>query len=329
MILRFETYLPLRDETEEIDSIGQKLCVELSKVSEKIRLPLDDFGDISLQIKVLKEDEIEHISKKYQKYFDKGYLDVIYFNSEIDFKEIYDFDKSNYPDYITNEQLNESMLMAIYRSRFMNFLIFTQLSVPGSLYSYKGFHLVNNEFKEDFHEMSSCLVGIGYEEKPSWPFIQTLPVDKVWNYILNKTKILSSDSSTNIERGLNAFSYLFDNNYSSANSLFWSMTGVEALYAEGEIGIGYQINNKAKLFLGEPKENKKVLTKLYDYRSKFLHGKKSIPLNHGWLDGEYTDNHDEEFMEKAFISGKLLAATLQEIINRDIDVFDFEFKLIQ
>jgi hypothetical protein len=104
------------------------------------------------------------------------------------------------------------------------------------------------------------------------------------------------------------------------------MSGIEALYAEGEIGIGYQIDKKSKVFLGEPKVNKKLLKELYNYRSKFLHGKMSIPINNGWLEGENdTNKHDEEISDMAFLSSKLLTVTLQEIIDRGLKEFKFEF----
>lgn len=329
MILKIDTYLPLRKETEENNTLVHKLTSRLLEVSEKIVLPLDDFGETNVKIEVLSKEDSEKVKLKHPDFFNKDVISTIHFQSIVDYKEIFQYDMSQFPDWLTNESLNEATLKGIYRSRILNFLIFTQLSVPGSLYSYKGFYLTNNNFHMDFEGFNSCLIGLAFEDKPVWPFVRDIPLDKVWDYIIKKTNILTKDSETKIERGLNAFSYLFNQNDNSANSLFWSMTGVEALYADGEIGIGYQINNKSKLFLGEPIENKRILTKLYDYRSKFLHGKKSIPLNHGWLDGEYTDKHDEEFMDNTFISAKLLTVTLQKIIANDIETFEFEFRLIE
>ncbi len=327
MKMKIETYLPLRRESEEIDANSSLLSDELVKASGQISLPLDDFGTPKVNMKIIGDSELDRLKQRFPKYFENEPLLVIHFSTELDFECVYEYDMSDFPSWLSNEKLNEATLVGIYRSRFFNFLVFTQLAVPGSLLSQKGFHMLNNEYREDFREISSCLIGLGYEEKPIWPFPKTIQIDKVWNYILNRTNILDSESSTKIERGLNAFSYLYDDNDSSANSLFWSMTGVEALYVDGDIGIGYQINNKAKLFLGEPLENKRILTRLYDYRSKFLHGKKSIPLNHGWLDGEFTDKHDLEFSDNVLVSAKLLTVTLQQIIIKDIVEFDFEYKL--
>jgi hypothetical protein len=329
MRLKIDTYLPFKKESSEMDSLINELVSELLESSNKLELPLDDFGSANLLIELVTEDKISNLRTEYPTYFKNEILSILHFQSIIDYEEVYTFNLTNFPDYITNEILNESNLVGIYRSRFLNFLYFTQLSIPGSLYTDKGIFLTNDKFHMDFNSLCSSLVGIAYEDSPLWPYVKKVNIENVWNYITQKTNILFEKSVTNIEHGLNAITYLSDNDSSSANNLLWAMTGIEALYADGEIGIGFQIDRKSKLFLGEPAENKKIITKLYDYRSKFLHGKKSIPINDGWLGENETDDHEDELSAQALLSAKLLIATLQEIIAKNMIKFDFEFQLIK
>lgn len=329
MKLKIDTYLPLRTETSEIDNRINELVTNLLEVSEKIKLPLDDFGETNLIIKLVPDKNFKKLKASFPNYFTKEILSLLIFNSVIEYEEIYTYNLEQFSDWVTNQKLNESYLSSIYRSRLLNFLIFTQLAIPGSLYTYKGFLNTNDKFYLDIDEFNSILVGLAFDKQNKWPPIQKIKIDEVWNYIISKTELLTSNSKSNIENGLSSFTYLFDNRANSANSLFWAMTGLEALYADSNVGVGYQIDRKSKLFLGSPKENKKVLTRLYDYRSKFLHGKKNIPINHGWLSDESIDKHEDEFSNNALISAKLLTATLQKIIMNKMLDFNFEFKLCE
>jgi hypothetical protein len=326
-----EVIVPFRDEDEVIEEQAEGLIESLIKSSGKIDIPLDDFGKANLNISKLSEDRISELKSKHSKYFEKGYLSVISFYTEITFEEIYSFHSKSKP-LPNNEELNKSYLVGLFESRLVNFLIFTQIALPGSLYTYPGFLLEDGEVRGyDFNMFTSNLVGWAfYDNKNSWPSLKKLDIKKVWSYILDKTTLLTASSKTNIENGLSAFSYLIDKDDNSANSLFWAMAGIEALYADGDIGIGYQIDNKSKEFLGEPSENKRVLKNLYNYRSKFLHGRMSLPINHGWIhEGNYPDKHEEEIMDMAFLASKLLISTLQEIITRGLVEFQFKFNLSQ
>jgi hypothetical protein len=193
----------------------------------------------------------------------------------------------------------------------------------------KGLFLRDDKYYHDVETLSSNLVSVVYEKNVTWPHTDRLSLITVWNYVKNKTCILTKRSETKIENGFNAFSYLVENNSDNMQSLFWAMSGIEALYADGEIGIGYQIDLKAKLFLGEPKENKKLLKKLYNFRSEFIHGGMKIPISNGWFSDDSQDEYDFEFYDMVCLATRLLTATLQMIIKRDLKRFDFEFRLIE
>lgn len=329
MRLNFEVYIPFSKVDEEPDSFTTELTNELIELSDKVKIPLDDFGFAMVKIQKIGQDKIEKLKKAYPTYFKHEFLDLLHFEIEIDFESIFEFSDSGMPSEISQNDLNRALLTSITESRFTNFIIFTQLALPGSLNTEKGLMLKDGKYYHDFKGLSSSLVGIAYDKNSTWPHTQRLSILKVWEYIIDKTKILTDKSNTNIENGLNAFTYLFDYSTNTMHNLFWAMSGIEALYAHGDLGIGYQIDKKAKLFLGEPNEFKKVLTKLYNFRSKFIHGSMSIPINNSWLSNDDQDQYDNEFYEMECTANRLLTATLQKIIDKDLKIFEFEFKLKQ
>lgn len=329
MKVKFDIYLPFENVDIELVETTRLFINELIENSKLISIPLDDFGEIELEIEKTTIETIEELKKTYPTFFISKYLEVVHFLSTIEFEAVYEFGESKGLEEISKDALNYAMITSIFESRFKNFLTFTQIAIPGSLLTDKGLFLRDDKYYHDFKPVSSNLLSVVYEKNVTWPHTDRLSLIKVWNYIKNETCILTKKSETKIENGLNAFSYLIENNSDSMQSLFWAMSGIEALYAEGEIGIGYQIDIKAKLFLGEPKENKNLLKKLYNFRSKFIHGNMKIPINWGWLSDDNQDEYDEEFYNMECLATRLLTATLQMIIKRDLKRFDFEFKLIE
>lgn len=329
MKVKFDIYLPFENHEIELVETTSLLIDELIENSRLISIPLDNFGEVDLEIKKTSIKKVKELKKKYPTFYTKKYLDIIHFASTIEFDAIYEYEDSKMHELISKDTANFSLITAIFESRFKNFLTFTQLAIPSSLLTDKGLFFRDDKYYHDFSLHSSILLNDLYEKDMIWPQINRLAIRKVWNYIKYETSILTKKSETKIENGLNAFSYLIENNSDSMQSLFWAMSGIEALYAEGEIGIGYQIDMKAKHIFGEPIENKSLLKKLYNFRSKFLHGNMKIPINYGWLSEDDEDEYDEEFYNMKCLATRLLTATLQMIIKKDLKRFDFEFKLIE
>lgn len=325
MELKIETYIPFRDEDKTIKDFSERLIKELLNHSSDIKIPLDDFGSANIEIQIVDKQKLKDLVLNYPAYFKSNDSKILHFCSNINFELIYDFSKQLRE--IPKEEINRGLLAEIYIKRFINFIYFTQLAIPGSLNTNKGLILKDGIYFRDFERMDSCLIGIAYDDNIEWPFVKFIKITTVWEYILNKTNILENQSINNIENGLNAFTHLFNNSNESVYNLFWAMSGIEALYAEGEIGIGYQIDSKAKLFLGEPNENKKVLKKLYSFRSKFLHGSMSIPINSGWIPKNEVDEYHNDFYQMEYLATRLLTSTLQKIVDKNMNSFKFEFKL--
>ncbi|GAB5525534.1 MAG: hypothetical protein Roseis2KO_34060 [Roseivirga sp.] len=230
-------------------------------------------------------------------------------------------------DISVNKQDFTSILVSsIFRERVTNFLTLIQLANPGVLNLGPGVILKNGKHFATKSELKSIFSEKSFREDIKWPELQTIPVFQVWSWLIKNTNILEDFSSSNIERGINAFTYLFSDNYLNdlPKTLFWSIIGLESLYSEGDIGIGTQINQKAQEFLGEIRENKRILKKMYSLRSSLLHGSLDIPINNGWIN---SDKIDEEIYKTGHFAGLVLTSTLQQIIKHNLSEFKFEFRL--
>lgn len=326
--IKFDIFVPFENGDSELRETAILLINELTDDTNKIVIPIDGYGSIELKCSVASVKASEKLKKEYPSHFNNQYLEILHFEAKTSYGFEYKFADENEIE-ITEESFNEALITSIFESRFKNFLMFSQLAVPGSILTGTGIILRNGKHYHDFRPLSSSLLSVVFSKNDSWPYTRHVPLRKVWNYIVNSTSILTKKSETKIENGLNSFSYLIDNKSDSMQSLFWAMTGIEALYADGEIGIGYQIDSKAKVLLGEPNENKKLLKKLYNFRSKFIHGNMRIPVNSGFLTEDDEDEYEDEFYQMECLAARLLTATLQEIIDRDLKKFDFEFKLVE
>lgn len=106
-----------------------------------------------------------------------------------------------------------------------------------------------------------------------WPKIKNLSLIQTLEWF-DKFNIHPNNKSQNsLHRAINSFSHLFgDIRRDDSAHLFWIMLGIEALLVEGNQNITSQFKEKSILIFGKPKEYSKKLAKLYDYRSKLVHG---------------------------------------------------------
>lgn len=115
---------------------------------------------------------------------------------------------------------------------------------------------------------------VAYSRKIGWPALENVPIKHIWEWFFDHTRSVDGISQSKVGRALNAYSYLFHESLLGFNpeDLFWALLGIEALYAEGALGIQSQVDKKTQLVLGKRKEHKKIFGKMYSFRSRFIHG---------------------------------------------------------
>lgn len=192
--------------------------------------------------------------------------------------------------------------------------------LPGLILSNEGTYLGKSKLilssLDDVHE---------YSMKIEWPNLHGLKLDQVIEWY-NEFNLHPDDLSKNkLHRAMNAFSHSFSALHEKDTSvLFWAMLGIEALLAEGSNNIINQIKVKASIILGEPKQFKNKLDKLYNYRSRFVHGDINFPAK---FSSNY-DNFKGEYWDYLSFANSILIALIRHLIEQKKDKFTFEYKLI-
>jgi hypothetical protein len=100
------------------------------------------------------------------------------------------------------------------------------------------------------------------------------------------------------------------------------MLGLETLYARGNQNISEQIRTKVMLVFGEPAEFKKKLGKLYEYRSRLVHGDTDIPAKFS----RDFQKFSPEYWNYLGFGSSILIASLRTLIHWDILAFQFDLK---
>jgi hypothetical protein len=110
--------------------------------------------------------------------------------------------------------------------------------------------------------------------------------------------------------------------------LLWALVGLEALYVHGKSELAQQVRDKAQAFLGAQEKFKKAVTKMYDFRSRFVHGDLDFPGLCLIGDARKTvERFDDELRDATAVAVAMLVGTLQEVIRRDWDGLRFDYTI--
>lgn len=161
--------------------------------------------------------------------------------------------------------------------------------------------------------------------KINWPTIKQPTISQTLNWFISHNYHTDDLSQTKLQRAINAFSYSFSNlREKDTSKLFWTMIGIESLLAEGSNNIISQIKVKTSLILGEPKEFKKKLEKLYNYRSRFVHGDINFPPK---FSSEF-DSFEREYWDYSEFALSILIALIKDLIIENKFEFKFEYRRV-
>ena len=104
--------------------------------------------------------------------------------------------------------------------------------------------------------------------------------------------------------------------------LVWALAGLEALFTKGSANIQQQLFANSEVLLGPRLGPKKILAEMYDFRSKFFHGKKDMPFAHR-LESESTwDIYWVEMRQHVDTAAAMLLASLQKLVERGWTSFE-------
>jgi hypothetical protein len=327
----FEIYqgiiIPLRVEPVECIKLMENLISELSIL--EIDFPVDT------QIVKLKIEELTELDQSKKTLWDiyKRYRrdeTILKFSATINFDDKY-YEEIESSDISSNDFYLKYVLSDSFEKRYYDFLISLDIARMGAFHHGIGLMFINKIFIKKLTDLrfpSTEVLADALEKK--WPVFESLDILKTWNWYLTKVSPAGIDelSTNHLSRAINAFSHLYSSDASEIENLFWSMVGIEALYVRGKEGIGEQVKRKAQVFLGEIKEFKNRLTKMYDYRSGFVHGDKDFPSFFHIHDGlKSYDKYINEYSDALSISQALLIATIQKMAKLELCELNFKYVL--
>lgn len=164
----------------------------------------------------------------------------------------------------------------------------------------------------------------------NWPLIKMIDLKSTINWLAQFQEETDSISNSSIGRALNAYSYLFSTRGGSDDGayLFWTMVGIEAIFAEGSSNIMHQINLKTQTLLGKRIDNKKRFNAMYDFRSRFVHG--DLDLNNKYYINDRSSEINKfwtDLFDNEHIAMSILIATFQELILRNSISLEFDYIL--
>jgi len=213
----------------------------------------------------------------------------------------------------------------------MRLLLAANIAKPGALEIGDGY-IFHQElwFRGTPRFQTDLNYAVEHVRKIGWPPLQELEVKQVLDwYPYESLYERPHPPSGPLVRAINAISYLIGETgpQSEVTALVYSLIGLEALYADSHEGIAEQINTKAQLFLGEMHAFKRSLKKMYNIRSRFLHGELDFPPSfYPWAESEYEANF-VEVESSATLASMVLIATLQRMCERGLTELRFRMVL--
>ncbi len=215
-------------------------------------------------------------------------------------------------------------------------LVYSNLAKPGAFDTREG-KIRITEFldteKIQISDFTMLANSIPYSlelcEKYKWPPLKELPLNSTLTWLYHHSFALENLSKSRIQRALNAFSYLFHESFkdNDPGDLFFSLIGIEAIYAQNSNNIQDQVNQKSQLLLGKRNEFKKIFNELYDYRSRYIHGQLNFTNKFFFDDEESAIEQILKTYEKSAFAIAILTSTIQKHIEENKEEFEYELVL--
>lgn len=222
-------------------------------------------------------------------------------------------------------QMYQSMIVDTLSRYTFLFGLAASIAVPGSYQINKRYLFCDdNLIKIQGGMLNPFEVVPEIVKKYKWPCLIEISVFEVWKWLLKIPGFEIGETKNKLGRAIGALSYLMGN-FKDSNelALVWVVIGLESLYGNGEFGLKQQIMEKTESFLGERDAHKRDFGKMYDTRSRLLHGDRNFSYK-GF--GDLFGKNYKELIDSEGIALAALIGTLQKMCNQDID--ELKFKLV-
>jgi hypothetical protein len=223
------------------------------------------------------------------------------------------------------DQVHRTTIRVYFGYRVSSLLIMANLCRVGSI------ELQSSVILQDEEKVSATIPPmrawsiqetIPLAEDLGWPTLHTVGLEKAWKWMTSHSELtdaLNGFGGTPVGRALAAFSRLFEPQIDAQPmQLLWALVGIEALYTKGDTGLLEQVREKSQVLLGHQTTHKKLVSQMYGFRSRFVHGDLDFPgLSFVHDAEEKVARYDDERLQATTVAIAILVATLQEMILRD------------
>jgi hypothetical protein len=158
-----------------------------------------------------------------------------------------------------------------------------------------------------------------YAQQLSWPQIEDIKIADAWEWYLHQEDYLEQEGFENdiCTRALNAYARMFEcPSLDVSMHLVWAMVGIEALYEQGKFDVMHQVRENIPQILGLYDGFKKEFNRMYESRSRFIHGDVDFPglFVLGDAHPKY-EQLDSDLDRTVSFAASILIASLQQIIK--------------
>ena len=236
------------------------------------------------------------------------------------------------PSQIKHENYYSNIAVLYFSKLIYEIILIANICMIGSIdYCDSVIMLDNNYCDSKLDRIDVWSLQRAYEliMKYNWPVNNDLSFLDGWNWHEKHLLYFDGFSINKTSRAINALSriFTFDQNADDfSNELLWAMIGIEALLTDGKGGIIEQVKEKlAILFNDSTPHIRKIINKMYNYRSRFVHGDIDFQGFGYFFDAaERFIKYTDEQMEAVDISIAILVSTLQYIIKNNWSGIKFE-----
>ena len=211
--------------------------------------------------------------------------------------------------------------------------ILSEISFPGLLDIYPGIVYENNNPVISIRRKNTFRTLLKYTLNGTvgWPLTSELNLADVFTWLKKIEFGQNYYAATPIQRSVAAYGHVISlGQFNEGECLFRIVQALEAFYTTGNGDLRNQLSEKSKLFLDGHHLEKNLVGKLYDMRSKFIHGAAAMTYSESWgdeLDAETKDNSKraKQFQDSIDFGLQLLISSIQKCVKETITTIDWGY----
>jgi hypothetical protein len=223
--------------------------------------------------------------------------------------------------------LHLSLIGSLLEKRIYDFAFAINISLSRSIHILPGIINLGQSFTR-IKEFNPYFIWEAYEKSKhlNWPEFKEISFSEIWKWLSRQRGFQEGFGKGRTGRALNSLVNIqLQGNLEVPESLLWAMIGLESIYTSGKSGLLEQVRDKSQILLGEQTSYKKILSKMYDIRSRFVHGELDFAAYNHIYDDDKIEKYYSEITEAFLVALAVLVCTLQEMILRDWNGLHFQY----